>query len=434
VTKAFDAIIVGAGVIGTSIGYQLARRGWRTLNIDQLSASGQGSTSSSLAIIRTHYSTREGCALAWEGYHCWANWSGYLNLNNGTDLAQFIQTGVIALKTKDNDRLTSQIALSKELKIPFEEWSPSKISEQFPAWDLSRFGPPVISDDPRFGHPSGPTVDGGVFFPKAGYCNDPRLATQNLQQATEAAGGMFRFQCAVEHVRTVGSRIAGITLSDNTQINAPVVVNAAGPHSEKINELAGIAGSTKITTRAVRHESVHLALPTDCNAKYDDVVTFDYDIGSYTRPDYTGSIFVGSQGTDFDQDQTVDPDDFDRNFTNKAHEPVYRLAQRIPTLGIPNQLRGIVDLWDVTEDWIPVYDCSDLPGYYLAIGTSGNQFKAAPVVGALMAELIGACETGHNHDLEPITFLLERTGNAIGLDFFSRNRNVNHRSSFSVLA
>jgi len=73
VTKAFDAIIVGAGVIGTSIGYQLARRGWRTLNIDRLSASGQGSTSSSLAIIRTHYSSCEGCALAWVGYHYCAN-------------------------------------------------------------------------------------------------------------------------------------------------------------------------------------------------------------------------------------------------------------------------------------------------------------------------------------------------------------------------
>ena len=166
--KQCDAIFVGAGVIGTSIGYQLARGDWRTLNIDRLSASGQGSTSSSLAIIRNHYSTREGCALAWEGYHCWANWSGYLNLNNGADLAQFIQTGVMALKTKDNDRLASQIALSKELKIPFEEWSPAKISEEFPAWDLSRFGPPVISNDPRFGRPSGPAVDGGVFFPKAG--------------------------------------------------------------------------------------------------------------------------------------------------------------------------------------------------------------------------------------------------------------------------
>jgi sarcosine oxidase subunit beta len=103
-------------------------------------------------------------------------------------------------------------------------------------------------------------------------------------------------------------------------------------------------------------------------------------------------------------------------------------------LGIPSRLRGIVDLWDVTEYWIPVHDCSDLPGYYLTIGTSGNQFKAASVVGVLMAELIGAYETGHNHDLESVTFLLARTGNSVGLYFFSRNRNVNHRSSFSVLA
>jgi sarcosine oxidase subunit beta len=434
VSESFDAIIVGAGVIGTSIGYQLAARGWRTLNIERLSTSGQGSTSSSLAIIRTHYSTREGCALAWEGYHCWANWPEFVNLGDEVNVAQFIQTGVLALKTKDNNRLARQIKLSKELKIPFEEWSPIKIAEQFPSWDVSRFGPPVLSDNPRFGQPTGLAVDGGVFFPKAGYCNDPRLATQNLQQATEAAGGMFRFQCDVKRIRTVRNCIVGITLADDTQMDAPVVVNAAGPNSTKINELAGILGTTNITTRAVRHESVHLSLPLDCRGKYDDVVTFDNDIGSYTRPDHSGSIFVGSQGTEFDQDKTVDPNDFDRNFTNAANEPVYRLAQRIPTLGIPNQLQGIVDLWDVTEDWIPVYDCSDLPGFYLAIGTSGNQFKTAPVVGALMAELIVACENGQNHDAEPVSFLLQKTGNSIGLDFFSRNRKVNHCSSFSVLA
>jgi len=38
--------------------------------------------------------------------------------------------------------------------------------------------------------------------------------------------------------------------------------------------------------------------------------------------------------------------------------------------------------------WIPIYDKSDLPGFYLAIGTSGNQYKNAPEVGKMMAELI----------------------------------------------
>ena len=41
----------------------------------------------------------------------------------------------------------------------------------------------------------------------------------------------------------------------------------------------------------------------------------------------------------------------------------------------PNQHAGLVDLYDVSDDWIPIYDKSDLKGYYQAIGTSGNQFK-----------------------------------------------------------
>jgi sarcosine oxidase subunit beta len=53
---------------------------------------------------------------------------------------------------------------------------------------------------------------------------------------------------------------------------------------------------------------------------------------------------------------------------------VYRLAKRFPGLPIPNQPQGIVDLYDVSDDWLPIYDQSSLDGFYMAIGTSGNQF------------------------------------------------------------
>ena len=177
--KAYDVIIIGAGVIGTSIGCQLSRRGWRTVNVDTLSASGQGSTSSSLAIIRTHYSTLQGASLAWEGYHYWANWSDHVNLTSNTPLANFIETGVFVLKTSDNNWLTKQIGISKKLKIPFDEWSPNKVGAKFSNWDLSGFGPPISSNDPTFGQPTSASIHGGVLFPKAGYCDDPPLATQN---------------------------------------------------------------------------------------------------------------------------------------------------------------------------------------------------------------------------------------------------------------
>ena len=53
----FDAVIIGAGVIGAAVGLELARRGLRTLNVDALPAAGYGSTSASAAVIRVYYST-----------------------------------------------------------------------------------------------------------------------------------------------------------------------------------------------------------------------------------------------------------------------------------------------------------------------------------------------------------------------------------------
>ena len=87
----------------------------------------------------------------------------------------------------------------------------------------------------------------------------------------------------------------------------------------------------------------------------------------------------------------------------------------------------------MSDDWIPIYDRSSLAGFYMAVGTSGNQFKNAPLAGVLMAELILACEAGHDHDREPLKHIGRYTGFEIDLGFFSRLRPVNRESSFSVL-
>jgi sarcosine oxidase subunit beta len=110
----------------------------------------------------------------------------------------------------------------------------------------------------------------------------------------------------------------------------------------------------------------------------------------------------------------------------------YRLARRVPDLPIPNQAKGVVDLYDVADDWTPIYDRSSLDGFYMAIGTSGHQFKNAGVIGTLMTELIGACEAGHDHDEEPVSFTGQYTNLKINLGAFSRRRSLNTASSFSV--
>ncbi|MFI9452568.1 hypothetical protein [Amycolatopsis sp. NPDC052450] len=57
---------------------------------------------------------------------------------------------------------------------------------------------------------------------------------------------------------------------------------------------------------------------------------------------------------------------------------------------------------DVADGWTPLYDGTEIEDFYLAIGTSGNQFKTPPVVGQLMTELINQVENGADHDASPV--------------------------------
>jgi sarcosine oxidase subunit beta len=84
------------------------------------------------------------------------------------------------------------------------------------------------------------------------------------------------------------------------------------------------------------------------------------------------------------------------------------MGLRIPSLKIPNnKMRGIVSLYDITEDWVPIYDKSNIGGYYMAIGTSGNQFKNSLIAGKLMTKLIDYVENGNDHDVKPLQFKME---------------------------
>ena len=201
-----------------------------------------------------------------------------------------------------------------------------------------------------------------------------------------------------------------MTLASGEPIDAPVVVNVAGPHSSKINRMAGVEDGMTIRTRALKQEVAHVPFPAGFDFERTGLVTSDSDIGCYCRPEIGNHLLIGSEDPPCDAREWVDPDDYDRNFSEQWQVQVQRVAQRIPSLPVTSPVRGVVDLYDVTDDWIPIYDKSDLPGFYMAVGTSGNQFKNAPVAGAMMAELIIACEQGRDHDRDPLPFRLERTG------------------------
>ena len=430
-----DAVVIGAGIIGTAVALELSKSGRRTFCVDRAPKAGYGSTSSSCAIIRVHYSTVEGTAFAFDAYHDWENWSGYLGPNGPAtfEVARFHETGCLVMKTEGNGYLNNVLENVRALSIPFEEWGEEKIAQRLPGYDLRCYAPAKRMDDPEFGEPGAGRIAGGVFFPTAGYISDPQLASENVQAAAKAAGCTFLFNREVIQIPSAGGRVKGVLLDDGAEIEAPVVVNVAGPHSSKVNELAGALSDMRITTRALRQEVAHVPAPEGLDFEGSGLVVSDNDIGVYCRPETGNYVLAGSEDPPCDPHDWADPDDFNRDFSDQATTQALRLAQRMGGLMLPNRMRGVVDLYDVTEDWLPIYDRSAIDGFYMACGSSGNQFKNAPAAGRLMAGLIDYCESGRDHDSEPFRFKLTHINFELDTASMSRRREINPDSSFSVL-
>jgi sarcosine oxidase subunit beta len=429
----YDAIIVGAGIIGAAVAFELAKKGYSTLNLDKLPASGYGSTSNSCAIVRAHYSTYDGVAMAYEGFSYWKDWAGYLDAEDERGHALYMQCGTV-LFMLDGGHHEKVLPLFDQVDVPYEVWDNETLAERVPFFEHGTHGEPCRPEDDRFwAEPEGELI-GALFTPDSGYVSDPQLATHNLQRAAEAVGGEFRFNAEVADVRRADGRVAGITLSDGTGIDAPIVVNVAGPHSFVINRMAGVYESMNIKTRALRHEVHHVPSPAGIDYEDDGLHTSDSDLAIYVRPESGNNILIGSEDPACDDQVWVDdPDDYDNVVSDAQwNAQVLRLARRMPTLGVPNEKKGIVDLYDVSDDWIPIYDRTDLDGFYVAIGSSGNQFKNAPVAGYCMAELIDAIENGHDHDADPLVVTGVYTGLEMNMGFYRRNREINPNSSFSV--
>jgi len=429
-----DAIIIGAGVIGAATAFELSKAGYSTISVDRAAEAGHGSTSGSCAIIRVHYSTLDGTAFAYEGYHYWRDWAEYLEAHDERGLADFRETGCLVMKTEANDLLSRHKAHCDALGVPYEDWDGGKILARLPFYDLRRFYPPRRPEDDGFGQPTGGTLSGGVFFPTAGYVTDPALSTHNLQRAAEAKGARFRFRATVERILQGGGRVSGVRLASGEELHAPVVINVAGPASGRINAMAGVLDDMTITTRPLKQEVTHVPAPEGVDFDRTGIVVSDSDIACYCRPEHGNHILIGSEDPPCDPKVWVEDEaDYDRNFTEQWRIQALRYAQRVPSLGIPSRMRGVVDLYDVTEDWIPIYDRSQLPGFYMACGTSGNQYKNAPIAGKLMAALVDYCENGGDHDAQPLQFRLPRIGRTVNAGFYSRKRAINTESSFSVL-
>lgn len=415
-----DLVVIGAGVLGASIAVSATRRGLRVVVVDRNAAAGFGSTSASAGIVRIHAGDVESSLLATESVLGWKAWRDFAEVPRREAAAQFVQCGTYILDDS-NGSIERARHILLESGAEFSELDGEALAEALPWADTRRLGPPSLPEAEGFWRSGSYRIEQAIHTPASGYVADPALAAQNLADLARRRGAEIVLGRNVVDVRDARAQELLVVLDDGRSIPAKNVVNVAGPASARVNAMLSVGRDFRVGQRLVRHELHHVTMP-DPGVPTAHIV--DGDLGINFRPEGADGFLVGSSGAPVDGEEQADsPDGFVARATRESwYRQAGRALRRIPGVVLPPKPRGVAGLYDVTDDWLPIYDRTDRPGVFVAIGTSGNQFKNAPVVGEIMMEFVVASLNGEDTDRSSVSIDLPGLRRRIDASVFSRLR------------
>jgi sarcosine oxidase subunit beta len=353
-----DILIVGGGVIGTSIAHSLARRKVGKVVLLEKSFLGAGSSGKSGAIIRQHYSNVLTAAMAQKSLRVFERFD---DLVGGPPV--FTHTGmVIVVNERDRAGLEANVKLQRGLGIDVRMIS---------AKDLSGVDPHVkLAGDEL-----------AIFEAEAGYVEAVQVVASFAAVARQNGAAILE-GIEVQSIVKENGRITGVE-TNRGRIACKTMILATGPWATR---LAGGVGSP-LPVQACRTQVALFRSPPDFGRRRP--VYGDFVHGIYFKPTHGDMIHAGSLAGE-EINNPVDPDQY-----NEAADSAWlpqvrrRLSGRYPIMERGYGRGGYGALYGITPDWHPILDrIPGLEGAYCAVGFSGHGFKMSPIVGQLMSELV----------------------------------------------
>ena len=398
-TESADVVVVGSGIIGASIAYQLAVRGVGVVALDKAAGPAEGSTGASTSICRCKYTLADLTNLASFGLDVFANWSDFTRLEEVR--AELHRVGVVWMTGASRMSADEDAARLAEEGVQACVLGPDDLTSLFPA--MSNCDAPFdltgeIEHECRPG-------EAFLYEPESGYV-DPVGANQDLIEATRRSGGEVRFRSEVVGFTRTGTTVTGVELSDGTTISADLVINAGGPWCNGLNRLAGLEMDWTLTP--TRIQTVYRPWPENLGTL---PIGIDTSTGVAFRPESAGQqVIVGSVLPEDEEEIVSDPDDFkqvpDADFTQMK---LALFHHRVPSLEPRGQLSGIAGLYTINrEDVHPVVGATGIDGYWVAIGFSGHGFKLAPAIGSMTAQAITGEKADFDTDVSMSLFAVDR--------------------------
>lgn len=348
-------MIVGAGVMGTSIAFQLAKRKAGRIVIVDKDHVGHGASGRSSALIRMHYSFPPEVELALISLRMFQSWQEVVG-----GAGDFRRTGFVRIvHPNEIERLKMNVAMQRRLGAQVELLYARQLRELEPDW---------MVDD----------VELAAYEPDSGYGDGAAVAGDFLSAAREM-GAVYVSRTHVTAVGVHGDRIRDIA-TDHGSISTPVVIAATGPWTRPLLCQAG----SDLPIECEYHQVAILRNAPDM--KGGGCACIDSVTATYFRSDAHDKFLIG----DFYGKRPVDPDNFPQQASAESlEELIERCSRRVPKLEKAEVLRGVTGVYDMTPDSRPLLgEIPGIRGLFVCAGFSGMGFKISPAIGIVMSELV----------------------------------------------
>jgi sarcosine oxidase subunit beta len=353
--KTADIVVIGAGVMGTSIAFHLAKRKAGKIVVIDKDHVGRGGSGRSSALVRMHYSFPPEVQLAVISLRMFQRWQDYVGAPG-----DFRQTGFVRIVHPHETKLLKlNVDLQRRLGVEVLLIGQDELRELERDWAV---------DD----------VELAAYEPESGYGDGAGVANDFLSRAREM-GVTYLPRTRVSEFRVEAGRVTGVT-SDEGQIAAPIVLAAIGPWTRPLFRQVGY-------DLPIENEYHQVAILKNApGMKGGGCACIDSITATYFRSDGSDKFLVG----DFCGKRPVDPDNFpDRASDTDLEDLIDRACRRIPKLENAEVMRGVTGVYDMTPDSRPLLgEIPGVSGLYVCAGFSGMGFKISPAVGLVMSELI----------------------------------------------